>query len=89
MDLANVSHLTAQAIYLALLLSAPALLAGLIAGMVAGVFQTATQLHDASLSHVPKLLAVAAALAISSGWMGSSLLRFTAGLWESIPRLVQ
>ena len=89
MDPGNLSHLAAQALYLVLVISAPALLAALAAGVLMGLLQAVTQIQEQALSYVPRLLAVGVALAISGGWMGGHLLRFTSQLWESIPRLVR
>lgn len=78
-----------EALYLALLISAPVLLTSLVVGIVVGVFQAATQVQEVSLSFIPKLLAVAVVLALSAGWMGSRIVSYTTGLWNSIPQLIQ
>ena len=88
MDPGDLSHLAVQALYLVLLISAPALLAALVAGVLAGLLQAVTGIQEQALSYVPRLLAVGVALALGGSWMGGSLLRFTSQLWESIPRLV-
>lgn len=89
MDYTDLPHLSVHVLYLVLLLSAPALIASLLAGVLMGLLQAVTQIQDHALSHLPKLLAVGAALALTSGWMGGYLLRFTAELWQSIPRLIR
>ncbi len=85
---AELTRLIAETLYLVLLVSAPALLVSLAVGLVVGVLQAATQVQEQTLSFVPKLVAVAAALAIFGGWMGSELVRFTDALWRAIPTLV-
>lgn len=84
---AELSRLAAEALYLVLWVSAPALLVSLVVGFVVGLLQALTQVQDQTLGFVPKLVAVAAALAITGGWMGSELVRFTETLWLSIPQL--
>jgi flagellar biosynthetic protein FliQ len=85
---AELSRLIAETLYLVLLVSAPALLVSLLVGFTVGLLQAATQVQEQTLSFVPKLVAVAAALAIFGGWMGSELVRFTDALWRAIPTLV-
>jgi len=79
----------AEVLYLVLLVSAPALLISLLVGFSIGLLQAVTQVQEQTLSFVPKLVAVAAALAIGGGWMGGQLLRFTEVLWRSIPLLMR
>ncbi len=85
MDSAELARLAIEGLYLALLLSGPALLASIVVGVTIGIFQTMTQLHEASLSFVPKLIAVGLALALFGAWMGQELLRFTQALWQTFP----
>jgi flagellar biosynthesis protein FliQ len=66
-----------EGLLLALLLSAPPLLASLAVGFVVGIFQTATQLHDQSLSFVPKLVVVALTIVATGPAVGAQLVRFT------------
>lgn len=73
-----------QALELAFWLSLPALVASALAGALSGVFQGATQVQDPALAFLPRLLAVAAALVFSAGWMGERVLSFTAQLWRAI-----
>ncbi|MDH5493823.1 MAG: type III secretion system export apparatus subunit SctS [Myxococcales bacterium] len=89
MDPAELSRLMAEVLYLVLLVSAPALLISLLVGFSIGLLQAVTQVQEQTLSFVPKLVAVAAALAIGGGWMGGQLLRFTEVLWRSIPLLMR
>ncbi len=85
---ADLARLTAETLYLVLLVSAPALLASLVVGVVVGLMQAVTQVQEQTLSFVPKLVAVAITLAVLGGWMSGELVRFTSSLWLAIPRLV-
>ena len=89
MDLVELSRWITDALYLALLVSAPALLASFIVGGVAGVVQAATQIQDPALGFVPRLAAVAVALTAGGTWMGARLVEFTTSLWHGLPRLLQ
>jgi type III secretion HrpO family protein len=80
----GIAHFAIEALALTLLLSAPALGAAFAVGLVSGLLQTATQLQDATLSFVPRLLAVAGALVLGGAWMGAQLLEFTRQLWTNL-----
>lgn len=88
MTASDLTRLTAETLYLVLLVSAPALAAALVVGLVVGLLQTVTQVQEQTLAFVPKLVAVALTLAVLGGWMSSELVRFTSALWLAIPRLV-
>ncbi|HJK92770.1 MAG TPA: flagellar biosynthesis protein FliQ [Polyangiaceae bacterium LLY-WYZ-15_(1-7)] len=88
MDPAELTRLTAETLYLVLLVSAPALIVSLGVGLLVGLLQATTQVQEQTLSFVPKLVAVGAALVLAGGWMGGQLIRFTDGLWTAIPELI-
>ena len=77
-----------RALEITILLAAPLLLAALIIGLLVGVFQAATQINEMTLSFIPKLLAMAAVLAITGPWMLRTLVEYTRGLIESIPGMI-
>ena len=71
-----------------LLVAAPMLLAALVTGLVISVLQAATQINEMTLSFIPKLLAMAAVLALTGPWMIRQLVEYTRGLIESIPGMI-
>lgn len=77
--------LAQEALLLALVLSLPALAASLLVGLVVSFLQAVTQIQDHALSFVPKLLAVALALAVSAGWSGAEIVRFASRLFSQLP----
>jgi flagellar biosynthetic protein FliQ len=77
-----------QAIHVTLLLGAPLLLVALVVGLVISIFQAATQINEATLSFIPKLLAVFAVLVIAGPWMLGQMLDYIRTLFSSIPQLV-
>jgi flagellar biosynthetic protein FliQ len=77
-----------RALEITLLLAAPLLLVALITGLLVGVFQAATQINEMTLSFIPKLLAMAAAIAIAGPWMIKLITNYTRQLFESIPGLI-
>jgi flagellar biosynthetic protein FliQ len=77
-----------RALEITLLLAAPLLLVALITGLLVGVFQAATQINEMTLSFIPKLLAMAAAIAIAGPWMIKLIVNYTTQLFTSIPGLI-
>ena len=77
-----------QALEMTLMLSAPLLLTALAVGLIVGIFQAATSINEMTLSFIPKLLAMAAVLALTGPWMLRSLVEYSRNLIESIPGLV-
>jgi flagellar biosynthetic protein FliQ len=78
-----------QALYTVILVAAPLLLAGLIVGLAIGIFQAVTQIHEMTLTFVPKILAVVFALIIFMPWMLRTLLGFTIRLYSMLPVIVK
>ena len=82
-----VNHLGQQAIYLMLLISAPMLLAGLVIGLGVSILQAVTQIHEVTLTFIPKILAVSLALMIALPWMLQKMLDFMHTLLTQIPSI--
>ena len=80
--------LAREALWLTVTLAAPLLLAGLAIALIVSLFQAATQNLEPTLSFVPKLLVMAAVLAILGGWMGGRLVEFTQELLSGFPGLI-
>jgi flagellar biosynthetic protein FliQ len=76
-----------EGLLLVILLSAPPLLASLLVGVIVSVLQTATQVHEQSLTFVPKLLAVGLVLIAMGPLLGAQVLRFTQALLLAIPAI--
>jgi len=77
-----------EAIMLTLLVAGPMLAFGLIVGLTVSIFQAVTQIHEMTLTFIPKIVAVAFALILFLPWMISIVTDFTTRLFESIPSLV-
>jgi len=77
-----------HALEMTLMLAAPLLLTALAVGLIVGIFQAATQINEMTLSFIPKLLAMAAVLAITGPWMLRTLVEYTRNLIESIPSII-
>jgi len=77
-----------RALEITLMLAAPLLLVALVTGLIVGAFQAATQINEQTLSFIPKLLAMALAVAVAGPWMLKVLISYTRELFESIPGLI-
>ena len=71
-----------------LTVSAPVLLTVLVVGLVVSIFQAATQIHEATLSFVPKVVAAVAVLAVAGPWMLSTLVEYLQRTLQSIPAAI-
>jgi flagellar biosynthesis protein FliQ len=70
-----------QAMMVALLISAPMLLAGLVVGLVLSLLQAVTQIQEQTLTFVPKIVAMVAAAVLTMPWMTQKLLEYSAKLF--------
>jgi len=71
-----------------LMVSAPILLVVLVVGLVVSVFQAATQINEATLSFVPKIIAAVVVLAVAGPWMLSTLVDYLRATLLGIPGAV-
>jgi flagellar biosynthetic protein FliQ len=88
MDASQVFTTGQQGLYLMLLVSAPVLLAVLVVGLVVSIFQAATQINEATLSFVPKIIAAVVVLAVAGPWMMTTLVEYLQRTLQSIPGAV-
>ncbi len=77
-----------QAIEVTLVVAAPLLLAGLLVGLIISIFQAATQLNEATLQFVPKLVVMLLTLLLLGPWMLQYLIDYIQRLFTSIPQLI-
>lgn len=77
-----------QAMWVTMLIAAPLLLSALAVGLLVGMFQAATQINEMTMSFIPKLLVMVAALVIAGPWMLSVIVNYTRQLIEQIPSLI-
>ena len=77
-----------QALTLMLMVSAPVLLVVLVVGLVVSIFQAATQINEATLSFVPKIVAAVAMLAFAGPWMMTTLVEYLQRTLQGIPGAV-
>ena len=88
MDAQQVFTLGQQGLLLMLMVAAPVLLTVLVVGLVVSVLQAATQINEATLSFVPKVIAAVAVLAVAGPWMLNTLVEYIQRTLQSIPGVV-
>ena len=74
-----------EEITLALMLSLPPLLLGLVVGLMIAVFQAVTQVNEQTLVIVPKMVAIIGAILIFGNWMLAQLVSYALRIFNSIP----
>jgi flagellar biosynthetic protein FliQ len=84
----QVMSLGQQALVVTTMLGAPLLLSVLAAGVLIGMLQAATQINEMTLSFVPKLLVMVAALIIAGNWMLGVIVDYTRQLFLAIPSML-
>lgn len=85
MTIDQAAELGRAAVILALLISAPVLLAAALVGLVTSALQAVTQLHDQTLSFVPKIVAMLLALVWIFPWALQRMVEYSVDLYRGIP----
>lgn len=84
----TVMEIGRQAIEVTLVVAAPMLLTALIVGLVISIFQAATQLNEATLQFVPKLVVMFLVLTLAGPWMLQYMIDYIQRLFNSIPHII-
>lgn len=78
--------LAADMLWTALYVSGPILAASLLVGLLVSIFQVVTQIQEATLTFVPKILAVGFTLLAFGAWMLGTVVRFASTVIGNIPQ---
>ena len=89
MNSADILEIGKNGIWVMLEMSLPILLVALIVGLLISLFQALTQIQEATLSFVPKLIAISVAMLIFLPMMGEKLIDYSEGLFQKIATLEQ
>jgi len=89
MNESMVLELASNAMQVTLMITLPIVAVSLIVGVLIGIFQAATQINEATLSFVPKLLMLFLLLALLGPWMLQNLTQFTHTLYSNLPALAR
>jgi flagellar biosynthetic protein FliQ len=77
-----------NAMEVCLMVAAPMLLVALIIGLIVSIFQAATQINEATLSFIPKLVGIFVAMVVAGPWMLSVMLDYMRQVFTSFPGLI-
>jgi flagellar biosynthetic protein FliQ len=84
----NVMDLAHSTLMVTSMIAAPMLLIALVTGLVIGMLQAATQINEATLSFIPKLLLLVLTLFVAGPWILRVLIEFTRNLYANIPNVI-
>ena len=84
----NVMDLAHRMLLVTTMMAAPLLLIALVTGLAIGMLQAATQINEATLSFIPKLLLLVLTLFAVGPWILRVLVDFTRDLYTSIPSVI-
>jgi len=84
MNLEQATGLIQHTLILALIVSAPMLLIGLVVGVLVSLFQAVTQIQEQTLTFIPKITAMVAAAILLMPWISQRLLAYTIVLFGSM-----
>jgi flagellar biosynthetic protein FliQ len=78
-----------QAMEVTLMIASPMLLTSLVVGLLVSIFQAATQINEATLSFIPKLVGVFMMLILAGPWILSVIVDYMHTMFSGIPAMVQ
>lgn len=78
-----------DAIWTTVMIAAPLLLSALVVGLVVSIFQAITQINEATLTFIPKMLVIVVVMVVMAPWMTQMLTSYTTELFTQLPDLVR
>lgn len=87
MDAATVIDLGRQALITVLLIAGPMLISGLLIGLIVGVFQAVTQIHEMTLTFIPKILVMVLVFLALLPWMLIKLVEYSSSIFNLIAKV--
>jgi flagellar biosynthesis protein FliQ len=89
MDPAFAIDIGKQALWITLIISGPLLVIGLVVGVFIGILQAVTQIHEMTLTYIPKILAIGGVFILLMPWMAIKMIDYTINLFNLIPTVVK
>ncbi len=77
-----------EVLTLTLYVGGPVLIVALVVGLGVSIFQAVTQVHEMTLTFIPKIIAVGATIILVLPWMMQRMIDFTVNLLSAIPTLI-
>ena len=85
----TVIDLGIKAVWVAMKVAAPGLLAILFMGLLVSIFQAATQINEQTLGFIPKIVAMTVALVVFGPWILHTMMGFTVDIIQGIPMVTR
>ncbi len=89
MDESGIIYIAQEALKIVIYVSAPVLLISMIVGLLVSIFQATTQIQEQTLSYVPKILSVVAAIALFGSWMLRVLIEYTQNIFTNMNQFIK
>lgn len=87
MSSSDVLSIFSEAFLVAFKIAGPLLIASIVIGLIVAIFQAATQIHEQTLTFVPKLLIIAIILLVAGSWMITLMDDFFMKIFKAIANL--
>ena len=78
-----------EAMKVTAMIAGPMLIATLVIGLIVSVFQALTQINEATLTFIPKMIVVALVIVLAGPWMMDVMTNYTVHLFENIATMVR
>lgn len=85
MTLEFVVSIIRQALITILMAAAPVLITGLVVGLVVSIFQAVSQVHEMTLTFIPKIVAIFVAMMVFGPWMIRIVVDFAVTIFNNLP----
>jgi len=83
----DVINLLREALMTVLVVSAPILGSGMLVGLIIAIFQTTTSIQEQTLTFVPKMIAIFAAIVLLASWIIRTLVNYTKTVFIMIEKI--
>lgn len=87
MTTAEVMEVLKQAMLVAFQMAGPLLIISIVVGLIVAIFQASTQIHEQTLTFVPKLIVIAIVLLVTGSWMLSVFTEFVEHIFSIMASL--
>ena len=87
MTTSEVMEVLKHAMLVAFQMAGPLLIVSIVVGLIVAIFQAATQIHEQTLTFVPKLIVIAIVLLVTGSWMLSVFTEFVQHIFSIMTRL--
>ncbi len=89
MDESSVINIAQDALKVIIYVSAPILIISMVVGLIISIFQATTQIQEQTLTFVPKILSIMAAIAIFGSWMIKTLMEYTQNIFNNMNQFIK